>query len=198
MPAIAIHSRDLADAQATFSKSKAINAGRIRFEVGGGAFRLVCAIDFPRQIVFVKFLGTHAEYDAIDAASVAQFQEVDIDIRPIRNKADHTAALREIDRPGGSPEGTDDGDRLDILVALVERFEDIHYPVPPADPVGVVRFVMEQNDRSQTDLAAVLGSRSRASKFLNGKRELTLDQSRRLSREWRIPAGALIGDMVVT
>ena len=63
----------MADAQATFSKSKAINAERIRFEVAGGAFRLICAIDFRRQIVFVKFLGTHAEYDAIDATSVAQF-----------------------------------------------------------------------------------------------------------------------------
>jgi len=63
----------MADAQATFSKSKAVNAERLRFEIAGGAFRLICAIDFRRQIVFVKFLGTHAEYDAIDAATVAQF-----------------------------------------------------------------------------------------------------------------------------
>ncbi len=63
----------MADAQATFSKSKAINAERLRFEIAGGAFRLICAIDFRRQIVFVKFLGSHAEYDTIDAASVARF-----------------------------------------------------------------------------------------------------------------------------
>ncbi len=121
-----------------------------------------------------------------------------MDIRPIRTKDDHEAALREIDRLWGSPEGTDDGDKLDILVALVERFEAVHYPIPPADPVGVVRFVMEQNDHSQADLATLLGSRSRASEFLNGKRELSLDQIRRLSREWRIPAGALIADMAMT
>ncbi len=63
----------MADAQTTFSKSKVVNAERIQFEVGGGALRPICAIDFRRQIVFVEFLGTHAEYDAVDAASVAQF-----------------------------------------------------------------------------------------------------------------------------
>ncbi len=61
------------DASATFSKSKVVNADRIRFAIAGGAYRLVCAIDFRRQIVFVKFIGTHAEYDAIDAATVARF-----------------------------------------------------------------------------------------------------------------------------
>lgn len=56
------------DAVATFSKAKAINAERIRFPIAGGAFRMICAIDFGRQVVFVKFIGSHAEYDAVDAA----------------------------------------------------------------------------------------------------------------------------------
>ena len=54
-----------------------------------------------------------------------------MDSRPIRSKDDHHAALREIDALWGAPEGTDDGDKLDVLVALVERYEDVHYP-PPA------------------------------------------------------------------
>jgi mRNA interferase HigB len=61
------------DAASAFSKAKAINANRIRYEVAGGAFRMICAIDFRRQVIFVEFLGTHAEYDAVDAATVAQF-----------------------------------------------------------------------------------------------------------------------------
>jgi mRNA interferase HigB len=61
------------DATAAFSKAKAVGPDRVRYDVGGGAFRLICAIDFRRQVVFVKFLGTHAEYDAVDAATVAQF-----------------------------------------------------------------------------------------------------------------------------
>jgi mRNA interferase HigB len=64
---------NMGEVSATFSKSKVINADRIRFAVAGGAYRLICAIDFGRQIVFVKFIGTHAEYDAIDAATVARF-----------------------------------------------------------------------------------------------------------------------------
>ncbi len=120
-----------------------------------------------------------------------------MDIRPIRTNEDHRAALREIDRLWGSPEGSVDGDTLEVLVALVEQFEAVHFPTPGADPIGVVRFVMDQNDYTQADLAALLGSRSRASELLGGKRDLTLDQIRRLSAAWRIPAGALIGDLAM-
>ncbi len=61
------------EAAAAFSKAKAINADRIRYDIEGGAFRLVCAIDSTRRLVFVKFVGTHAAYDLIDAATVARF-----------------------------------------------------------------------------------------------------------------------------
>ena len=54
-------------------KSKALNRDRARFEVAGGNYRLIAAFDFRRQIVFVKFVGTHAEYDTIDALTVARF-----------------------------------------------------------------------------------------------------------------------------
>jgi mRNA interferase HigB len=54
-------------------KSKVLNRDRVRFEVAGGNHRLIAAFDFRRQIVFVKFIGTHAEYDAIDALTVARF-----------------------------------------------------------------------------------------------------------------------------
>jgi HTH-type transcriptional regulator/antitoxin HigA len=118
-----------------------------------------------------------------------------MNVRPIRSKADHIAALREIDALWGAAEGTEDGDKLDVLLALVEHYEDLHYPIPASDPVGVIRYIMEENDYTQGDLANVLGSRSRASEILSGKRELTLDQIRQLNRQWRVPAGALIGEL---
>lgn len=62
-----------AEVQAAFSKAKALNGERVRFEIAGGDFRLIVAFDFPRQIAFVKFLGTHAEYDKIDALTVNLF-----------------------------------------------------------------------------------------------------------------------------
>jgi mRNA interferase HigB len=51
-----------------------LNGERAKFEIGGGNFRLICAFDFPAQIAFVKFIGTHAEYDRVDALTVAQFR----------------------------------------------------------------------------------------------------------------------------
>jgi len=54
-------------------KAKVLNRTRARFEVAGGNYRLIASFDFRRQIVFVKFIGTHAEYDAIDPLTVARF-----------------------------------------------------------------------------------------------------------------------------
>ncbi|RNF35328.1 type II toxin-antitoxin system HigB family toxin [Paracoccus methylarcula] len=62
-----------AEVQASFTKAKVLNAERVRFEISGGDFRLICAFDFRRQVAFVKFIGTHAEYDKIDALTVAQY-----------------------------------------------------------------------------------------------------------------------------
>jgi len=61
------------DVQTTVPKAKVLNRERVRFEVAGGNYRLVIAFDFRRQIAFVKFIGTHAEYDRIDALTVSQF-----------------------------------------------------------------------------------------------------------------------------
>lgn len=62
-----------AEVQAAFSKAKALNGERVRFEVSGGDYRLIVAFDFARQIAFIQFLGTHAEYDDVDALTVSIF-----------------------------------------------------------------------------------------------------------------------------
>jgi mRNA interferase HigB len=61
------------DVQRSFSKAKVLNGERARFEIAGGDFRLIVAFNFPAQIAYVKFIGTHAEYDAIDALTVSMF-----------------------------------------------------------------------------------------------------------------------------
>ncbi|MDR6955983.1 HTH-type transcriptional regulator/antitoxin HigA [Ancylobacter sp. 3268] len=117
-----------------------------------------------------------------------------MDIRPIKTEADYDWALKEIERYFDSePEpGSDDADRFDILAALVERYEEAHYPIPKADPIELIRYVMETRGATQKDLAALLGSRSRASEVLNRKRSLSIEMIRTLSKEWSIPAEALI------
>ena len=65
--------QNASDVQSGFSKAKALNGERVRFEVAGGNYRLIVAFDFRRAIAFVKFIGTHAEYDRIDALTVTLF-----------------------------------------------------------------------------------------------------------------------------
>ena len=65
--------KSTAEVQTAFSKAKALNGDRVRFEIAGGDFRLIAAFDFRRSIVFVKFIGTHAEYDKVDALTVNLF-----------------------------------------------------------------------------------------------------------------------------
>lgn len=62
-----------ADIQSSFPKAKVLNGERVRFEVAGGNYRLIVAFNFKRQIAFIKFLGSHAVYDRIDALTVEQF-----------------------------------------------------------------------------------------------------------------------------
>jgi HTH-type transcriptional regulator/antitoxin HigA len=105
-----------------------------------------------------------------------------MNIRPIRTEEDYDAALREIapyfDREpeSGSPEA----DRFDVLATLIEAYEREHWPIEPPDPVEAIRYRMEQQGYTQADLAALLGSRSRASGILKRRRPLTLEMIRKL------------------
>ena len=115
-----------------------------------------------------------------------------MEIRPIRTNDDLTAALARIDALWGKEPGTPEGDELDILVDLVEHYESKHFPVEPMEPIDLLRAHMETTARTQADLAALLGSRPRASEVLNRKRALPVDMSYRLSSEWHIPADCLV------
>ncbi|MEX0278488.1 MAG: type II toxin-antitoxin system HigA family antitoxin [Ruegeria sp.] len=115
-----------------------------------------------------------------------------MDIFPIRTKEDHIQALKEIERLWGAEQGTEDGTKLDILVDLVEHFEDQHYPIEAPDPIELLNFFMEENGLTQTDFGNVIGSQPRASEVLNKKRALNLGMIRKLSTVWKIPAEPLI------
>lgn len=115
-----------------------------------------------------------------------------MEIRPIRTNNDLTAALTRIDALWGKEPGTPEGDELDILVDLVEHYENRHFPIMPMEPIELLRAHMETTARTQADLAALLGSRPRASEVLNRKRALTVDMIHKLSAEWHIPADCLV------
>jgi HTH-type transcriptional regulator/antitoxin HigA len=117
-----------------------------------------------------------------------------MDVRPLANEADHAWAVAQI-APYFEHEpapGTPEAARFDVLSALIEHYEDRRCPFEAPDPVAMVRFAMEARGAGQADLAAVLGSRSRASEFLGGKRGLTVDQAFRLQEAWGLPVVALL------
>ncbi len=117
-----------------------------------------------------------------------------MDIRPIRSDEDHKAALAEIERLWGAAPGTDSGDKLDILVTLVEKYEEDRWPIaePDWDPVDVLQYAIDEMGHSQAELAELLRSRSRASEILSRNRTLTLEMIRSISDAWKIPAALLI------
>ena len=115
-----------------------------------------------------------------------------MDIRPIRTDDDHTAALREIERLWGARPASPDGDRLDVLITLVDAYEDERWPIGDPDAVDMLHYAMDELGRSQAELARLLGSRSRASEVLARKRPLTLPMIFKLHREWNLPAEILI------
>jgi HTH-type transcriptional regulator/antitoxin HigA len=112
-----------------------------------------------------------------------------MDVRPLHTESDYEWALAEVSRYFDTepPPGSPDGDRFEVLLALLRDYEDKNTHIPAADPIEVLRFAIESMGKSQAQLAALLGSRSHASEVLNRKRRLTLDMIRMISSEWRIP-----------
>jgi HTH-type transcriptional regulator/antitoxin HigA len=118
-----------------------------------------------------------------------------MDIRPIRTVEDHRAALAEIEACWGAPAGSKAGDRLDVLVTLVEAYEDRRWPIQTRkrfDPVDVLHYAIDELGHSQVELAALLGSRSRASEVLARKRALNVEMIHKISTAWKIPAELLV------
>ena len=119
-----------------------------------------------------------------------------MNIRPIHTEADHQATLMEISALMESePDlGTPQGDRLDVLVTLVQAYEAKHVPITAPDPVEAIKFRMEQSGLSVKDLEPIIGRSNRVYEVLNRKRPLTLAMIRRLHRSLGIPAGVLIAE----
>ncbi|MGI9294615.1 MAG: helix-turn-helix domain-containing protein [Pseudomonadales bacterium] len=114
-------------------------------------------------------------------------------IRPIKSEADYDAALAEIEKLWGAEPDTAKGDKLDVLLTLVDAYEKAHHPIDPPDPVEAIKFRMEQMGLNRKALEASIGSRGRVSEVLNHRRELSLTMIRRLHHNFNIPLESLIG-----
>ncbi|MBK3799696.1 helix-turn-helix domain-containing protein [Azospirillum brasilense] len=115
-----------------------------------------------------------------------------MDVTPIKTDADFRAALAEIERLWDVEPDTPEGDRLDVLMTLVEAYERRNHPMPPADPIAAIEFMMEQRGMTRADLEPIIGSSGRVSEVLNRRRALSVSMIRRLSEALQIPPEILI------
>ena len=115
-----------------------------------------------------------------------------MDIKPIKNTRDYRRALKEIEGLMHAKRNTPAGDRLDVLVVLVEAWEAKHYPLDLPDPIEAIKYHMEQKGLSPHDLIPFIGGRNRVYEVLARKRPLTLKMIWRLHKGLGIPAESLI------
>jgi HTH-type transcriptional regulator/antitoxin HigA len=113
-------------------------------------------------------------------------------VKPIKTRKDYTQALERLESIFDAKKGSRDGDELEVLSILIEKYEDEHFPVGLPDPVEAIKFRMDQLGYTQTDLAKVVGLKSRASEILSKRRKLSLDMIRELHDKLNIPTDVLI------
>lgn len=113
-------------------------------------------------------------------------------IKLIRTEQDLAAALTRVDQLWGAEMGTPEGDELEVLALLIEKYEDEHYPMPPSDPVEAIKFRMDQQGLTPRDLEPYIGPSGRVSEVLNRKRPLSLRMIRRLHEGLHIPYESLL------
>lgn len=115
-----------------------------------------------------------------------------MDVKPIRNESDYRAALHEVEKLMLAQLNTAEGDKLDVMVTLIEAYETKHFPMDLPDPVEAIKFEMERKGLTVKDLEPMIGKSNRVYEILNYKRSLTLKMIWRLHQGLGIPAESLI------
>ncbi len=114
-------------------------------------------------------------------------------IKVIKTESEYATALARIEKLMDAKGSTPQGDELELLSLLVHDYEEKVFPIDKADPVAAIRFRMEQQGLEPADLVPLLGSRSRVSEVLSGRRTLSLKMIRNLVQRLGIPAEVLLG-----
>ncbi len=113
-------------------------------------------------------------------------------IKPIKTEKDYKQALDRLEIIFDAKKNSVEGDELEILSLLIDKYENENFPIDYPDPIEAIKFRMEQLGYTQADLAKVVGLKSRASEILNRKRKLSLEMIRKLHENLKIPTDVLI------
>lgn len=115
-------------------------------------------------------------------------------IKPIKTEEDYENALKRLELIFDAKKDSKEGDELEILSILIDKFENENFPIGLPDPIEAIKFRMEQMGLKQKDLAEIVGFSSRVSEILNKKRKLTLEMIRNLHLKLNIPTEILVQD----
>ncbi len=115
-----------------------------------------------------------------------------MNIHLIKTEENYIQTLKRLDEIFDAKKGTEEGDELELLGLLIERYENEHFPIDLPDPIEAIKFRMEQLGYNQNDLAKIIGFKSRASEILNKKRKLSLEMIRLIHTSLNIPTDVLI------
>lgn len=115
-----------------------------------------------------------------------------MDIKVIKTEKEYQKALNRLNVIFDAKKGTKDGDELELISLLIDKYEQEKYPIDMPDPIEAIKFRMEQLGYKQKDLAKAIGLKSRVSEILNKKRKLTLEMIRKLSKVLSIPTEVLV------
>lgn len=111
----------------------------------------------------------------------------------LKTETDYNEALKRIEELFDAEQGTPEADELELLAALVELYEQEHFPIEAPDPISAIKFRMEQENLSNEDMVQYLGSKSRVSEIFSHKRDLSISMIRKLVTGLHIPAEVLLG-----
>jgi HTH-type transcriptional regulator/antitoxin HigA len=117
-------------------------------------------------------------------------------IKPIKNKKQYKDYLKQAYQlmQLELKVNSDDSDKLQLLSILIEQYEKENFPIEPPHPIEAILFRLDQLNMKKSELSKILGTRSRTSEILSGKRKLSLTMIRKLNTELNIPAEVLIRD----
>jgi HTH-type transcriptional regulator/antitoxin HigA len=113
-------------------------------------------------------------------------------LKLIKTKKDYSDALKRLEIIFDARPGTKEGDELELLALLIEKYEEAHFPIDAPDPIEAIKFRMEQMGYKQKDLEHIIGYKGRVSEILNRKRKLTLDMIRKIHETLQIPTDVLL------
>jgi HTH-type transcriptional regulator/antitoxin HigA len=115
-------------------------------------------------------------------------------MKVLKTENEYKLALQRLEEIFFAEENTPEGDEAEVLVLLIENYEQQHFPIGPPDPIEAIKIRMEELDLKQKDMIGILGGKSRVSEVLNRKKRLTVEMIRALSEKLKISASTLIND----